>query len=410
MTDSPAIVTEKGSPYPLGVSIQENFCNFSLVSTSAHTVSLILLNRNTEQAITEIPLSPKTNKTGDVWHIAIKNIPPDSVYAYRVSPSIKPEQDLLLDPYAKCTSTTNEWNKLSPLYRPLGECFLDSTFDWGDDTPPKIPLNELIIYEMHVRGFTIHPSSQVKNPGTFLGVIEKIPHLIELGVNAVELLPVHEFNEIEYRRMHPSAPKNDVNFWGYSTVNFFSPMNRYASSSAPGAAVNEFKTMVKALHKNGIEVILDVVFNHTAEGGKTGPVLSFKGIDNKTYYLLDDKGEYLNYSGCGNSINANNPVVLEMIVASLRYWVAEMHVDGFRFDLASALTRGPDGSPLDNAPLIEAITKDPILANVNSFRNPGTPPDCIKSAPSLMLLHALDPPDGLSGMENIAIRSGALSK
>lgn len=367
--------TSKGTPHPLGQSLKEEDINFAIRAPHATSVSLCLFERETEKPLAEIPLVPEINKTEDIWHIAIPNQGMDILYAYRIFPPLNAKQQLLLDPYAKCVFSSHEWGKVKKVgspypYHPLGEVLGESTFDWGDDSPPHIPLNDLIIYEMSVRAFTKHPSSHVHHPGTFLGIIEKIPYLLELGVNAIELLPVQEFNEQECLQKNPHTKSHLYNAWGYSTVNFFAPMNRYATSSEKGAASHEFKTMVKQLHQHGIEIILDVVFNHTAEGNTEGPILSFKGIDNAVYYLLDANGNYLNYSGCGNTLNVNNPPVLEMIVRCLSYWVTEMHVDGFRFDLASVLKRGTDGNPLDRAPLIEAITKDPILSNVKLIAEP----------------------------------------
>lgn len=363
------LIANKGLPVPLGVSSQEEGINFALYSSLATSVSLCLFERHSNKLLAELALSPETNKTGDVWHIAVRNLDADILYAYHISPQLNSKQHFLLDPYAKSLSTSNVWGNEN-FYSPLGEISPLPIFDWGNDSPPGIPLNALIIYEMHTRAFTQDPSSNVSHPGTFLGIIEKIPHFIELGVNAIELLPVQEFNECEYALTHPNTKNSLYNFWGYSTVNFFAPMNRYAVSAEPGSAISEFKTMVKELHNHGIEVILDVVFNHTAEGDESGPVISFKGIDNPAYYLLDEHGTYLNFSGCGNSFNANHPPVLEMIIASLRYWISEMHVDGFRFDLASALTRGANGTSFQNAPLIQAITADPVLANVKLIAEP----------------------------------------
>lgn len=367
------IVISKGIPSPLGASLQDAAFNFALNSPNASAVSLCFFDRETEKEVLEIPLQPDINRTGSIWHISLSNIDPKWVYAYKVFPKINQEQAYLLDPYAKSLSTTNIWGKnntpQSP-YRPFADLVQSYPFEWGNDSPPNIPLNELIIYEVPVRAFTRHPSSKVNHPGTFLGLIEKIPHLIELGVNAVELLPVQEFNECEYRQSHPDVKNTLFNLWGYSTVNFFAPMNRFASSSTPGAAIVEFKEMVKKLHQHGIEVILDVVFNHTGEGDETGPVFSFKGIDNPLYYILDEHKAYRNFSGCGNSVNANDPQVIEMIVDCLCYWVREMHVDGFRFDLASALTRDPEGNPLKNSPLIEAITTNSVLSNVKLIAEP----------------------------------------
>ncbi|NGX54265.1 MAG: hypothetical protein K1000chlam4_00990, partial [Chlamydiae bacterium] len=234
-------------------------------------------------------------------------------------------------------------------------------FHWEEDAHPNIPMKELIIYEMHVRGFTQDLSSNSSQKGTFLGIIDKIPYLKELGINAVELMPIYEFNERDNVLFHAITGEPLFQYWGYSTVNFFSPMVRYGTGA--GNLLNEFKTLVKALHANGIEVILDVVYNHTAEGNGDGPTLSFKGFENSVYYMLTPDGHYYNFSGCGNTFNCNNPIVREFIRDSLRYWVKEMHVDGFRFDLASIMTRSPEGAPLDRPPLIEAITEDPILAN-----------------------------------------------
>ena len=235
-------------------------------------------------------------------------------------------------------------------------------FDWGDDRPLKIPIRDTIIYETHIRGLTCHPSSQVKHPGTFQGLIEKIPYLKELGITAVELLPIQEFDEWEIMRKDPTSGKQLMNYWGYSTISFFAPKGRYSSSGAMGEQVREFKKMVRELHKAGIEVILDVVFNHTAEGDETGPTLCFRGLDNTIYYLLDDGGRsYRNYSGCGNTLNCNHPLVRGFILDCLLYWVVEMHVDGFRFDLASILGRDQDGRILENPPLIERIAENAVL-------------------------------------------------
>ena len=368
--------TISGRPSPLGASLDNDHINFALFSAQATDVWLCLFEKGTAKPYVEIPLFPHSNKTGDIWHIAIEKPEIPTVYGYRTLPLLNPKQYYLLDPYAKGLCVTNEWGKNNKLkdkesiYHPFAELPIQESFDWGNDAPPKIPLNDLIIYEMSVRAFTQDPSSNVANPGTFLGIIEKIPYFLELGINAVELLPVQEFNECEYIQTHPLVKNTLYNFWGYSTVNFFAPMNRFSSSNAPGAAIKEFKTMVKKLHQNGIEVILDVVFNHTAEGDETGPIISFKGIDNASYYLRDEHKAYLNFSGCGNSINANHSYVLTFIIDCLCYWVMEMHVDGFRFDLASALTRGTDGSPLANSPLIDAITNHPILSKVKLIAEP----------------------------------------
>ena len=227
----------------------------------------------------------------------------------------------------------------------------------------RVQNNDLIIYEMHLRGFTRHESSGVKNPGTFAGLAEKAAYLKNLGVNCVELMPVFEFDEAENHRTNPITGDPLCNYWGYSTVGFFAPKSSYAAGASEGLPVREMKEMVTALHKSGIEVMLDVVFNHTAEGGADGPVFSFRGIDNKTWYILDEKGAFANYSGCGNTVNCNYPAVREFVINCLRYWAAEYHIDGFRFDLASILGRDTKGAPLANPPLLEFLAHDPVLAD-----------------------------------------------
>jgi glycogen operon protein len=234
-------------------------------------------------------------------------------------------------------------------------------FDWQGDHPLNLPLEDLVIYEMHVRGFTRDPSSGARFPGTFAGLREKIPYLVELGVSCVELLPVFEFNECEIDHKHPSTGEPLVNYWGYSTLGFCAPKAGYAATGAFGMQADEFKTLVKELHRNKIEVILDVVFNHTAEGNENGPTLSFRGLDNRTYYMLTPEGFYYNFSGCGNTLNCNHPVVRECVINCLRYWVSEYHIDGFRFDLASILGRDPNGVPLSNPPLLEELALGPVL-------------------------------------------------
>jgi isoamylase/glycogen operon protein len=378
MDTNEEIKITSGTPYPFGTTLQDDGINFSLISTSAEAVSLILYNRTTRHPIATVDLSPEISRTGDVWHVCINNLDPSEIlYAYKITTAQGEIFQPLLDPYAKSVASWHEWGgeifqgaNTPCKYHPFGEIIIDEPFDWENDAPPKIAPNNLIIYEVHVRGFTVDRSSGVKDPGTFFGVIEKIPYLVELGINAVELMPVQEFNEQEYLITHPKSKKALYNYWGYSTINFFAPMARYARSLARGAAIHEFKTMVRSLHKNGIEVILDVVFNHTGEGNKLGPIFSFKGIDNPVYYLLDDKGDYQNFSGCGNTLSANHPVTQELIVHCLRYWVTDMHVDGFRFDLASALTRDTDGNPMPMAPLIKAITEDPVLSHVKLIAEP----------------------------------------
>lgn len=373
-SDALKIQKERGFPAPLGSSFRENGVNFALFSEHATTVTLCLFSPNAKTPFAEIPLDPHLNCTGQVWHILLKNLSDKSLeYGFRVDGpkslrgSAFDPRKILLDPYAKGLNTTQKWgckNTNSAQWPPRGKVILDAPFDWQGTRPPRIPVEKLIIYEMHVRGFTNHPSSQTTSPGTFLGIVEKIPYLKSLGINAIELMPIFEFDECENERLNPKTQEKLKNVWGYSTINYFSPMNRYSASQNWTGALDDFRTLVREMHKNGIEVYLDVVYNHTAEGSSTGPLFSFKGIDNQVYYMLDPEGKYLDFSGTGNTLNANHPVVCQLILDSLRYWVSEMHVDGFRFDLASCLTRNAHGIPLPNPPLIEAMTADPILANV----------------------------------------------
>jgi len=329
----------QGVPEPLGLSIEGEQANFALFSSHATQVTLGLFWDNETK---EIPL----NRTGDIWHVAVSDIPKNCSYAYRC---VGPVEQLynpeiwLADPYAKI-----------PLDFTKTKVELPNEFDSEGTNPPNIALQDLIIYETHVRGFTMDPSSQVTHPGTYLGFIEKIPHLKKLGINAVEFLPIFEFDETHV------GSKPFVNYWGYNTTHFFAPKKWYAHENP----VNEFKTLVRELHKNGILVILDVVYNHTGEGGHKNYYINFRGIDNSVYYMTDDKGEYRDYTGCGNTFNTNHPVVQKFILDSLRYWVEEMHVDGFRFDLASIFTRDENGKPMAHPPLIEAIGKDPVLSKV----------------------------------------------
>lgn len=365
----------KGSAYPFGATPNVEGVNFAVYVKEASKLSICFFEEsNLSQPFQEVELNPALHKTGEVWHALVKGLPTVFAYAYRVfSKGQEGSSNLILDPYAKAIASDPVWHDQpnpETIYRPLGKVITQPTFDWEDDLHPNIPKKDLIIYEMHVRGFTRHPSSKVQCPGTYQGVIEKIPYLLDLGINAVELMPVYEFNEQEAQQSNPETHQKLHNYFGYSTVNFFSPMNRYASRSDGEQAINEFKAMVKELHRHGIEVILDVVFNHTFEGNEKGPVISFKGLDPHAYYMINAEGQYLNFSGCGNTFNCNHPVTREFIIDALRYWVLEMHVDGFRFDLATIFNRAGDGTPLDNAPHIEALSHDPILASRKLIAEP----------------------------------------
>ncbi|MGW8160718.1 MAG: glycogen debranching protein GlgX [Desulfobulbales bacterium] len=362
-----------GSPRRMGASIMPMGINFAVFSRHAENLWLVLFTP-AGRRIGEIKLDPLVNKTGDIWHIMLRTRKHDLQYCFRASGPNDPggsghfydARTLLLDPYASALTGGEKWN--SPGNKGAGfmrRCLIEKNdFDWEKDRPLEIPLQDSIIYELHVRGFTRHPSSDVKHPGTFAGIVEKIPYLQHLGITAVELMPVAEFNENENIHIDPTTGKDLLNFWGYSPITFCAPKASYAADNKGGNQVNEFREMVKALHKAGIEVILDVVFNHTAEGGSDGPMLNFRGLDNSIYYLLDPvTRKYLNFSGCGNTLNCNHPIVRQHIIDCLHYWVIEMHVDGFRFDLASILGRDRDGSPLRNAPMIEMIAEDPILSS-----------------------------------------------
>ncbi|OWM80983.1 hypothetical protein CDL15_Pgr007014 [Punica granatum] len=381
-----------GQAFPLGVSEVDNGINFAVFSQNATAVTLCLSLPSSgkvgtsDDGMIELGLDPRENKTGDIWHICIEGLPRRSVlYGYRMDGPRNwrdghrfDSNIMLIDPYAKLVEGRRIFGDSSQkLSKFMGTYDFDSLpFDWGDDIKlPNIPEKDLVIYEMNVRAFTADESSglDVNTRGSYLGVIEKIPHLLELGVNAVELLPVFEFDEFEFQRCR-NPRDHMINTWGYSTINFFSPMSRYASSGGgPVNASQEFKEMVKALHNSGIEVILDVVYNHTNEADDEHPnTTSFRGIDNKVYYMLDlnNGGRLLNFSGCGNTLNCNHPVVMELILDSLRHWVTEYHVDGFRFDLASVLCRGTDGSPLSAPPLIRAIAKDATLSRCKIIAEP----------------------------------------
>lgn len=350
------IEVEPGAPSPLGASCTKNGVNFALYIESQKPVHLAIYSAKTQKLIHKLGV---THFSGQIGHIFLSGLPNSFIYSY-----IEGKQELL-DPFARVLTTPHDWKDKTP-YQPRAFFTNETAFDWGTDKRPGIKVEDLIIYEMHVRGFTQDPSSRAKFPGTYLGLIEKIDHLKSLGINAVELLPIHEFNPHEYPKSTSPYFGKILQYWGYSSASFFTPMNRYAVGKEPTAAIQEFKQMVRALHEAGIEVILDVVYNHTAEGGEQGPVFNFKDLGKQTYYILDEKGQYTNFSGCGNTFNCNHPVTVELILASLRYWVTEMHIDAFRFDLASIFYRGVEGSP----PIIEFITKDPVLKDVKLIAEP----------------------------------------
>jgi isoamylase len=365
-----------GRPYPLGATIvPKKGVNFAVFSHHATSCTLVLFEKGASQPFVEIPF-PDEFKVGTIFAMTVYGLDLEELnfeYGYRMDGRFEPHKGhwfdtnrILLDPYAKAISGRDTW-KAPPDYEsiyPHRARVIFDDYDWEDDRPLNIPIQDLIIYEMHVHGFTAHPSSNVRHPGTFSGIREKIPYLKALGINCVELMPIFEFDEWEYDRYNPLTGERLINYWGYSTIGFFAPKAGYAATGAFGMQVDELKTLIKELHRNGIEVILDVVFNHTAEGNEKGHTISFRGLDNKIYYMLAPDGSYLNFSGTGNTMNCNHPVVRNIVLECLRYWVAEYHIDGFRFDLASILGRDQRGMPLANPPLLEMLAGDPVLANV----------------------------------------------
>jgi glycogen operon protein len=361
----------RGTPIPYGAGVHRDGVNFSVFSKHATAVTLAIFYPGERESLVEFPLDPRINRTGDVWHAFLQGLDPGMHYAFRMDrvPNENPliyrfdYATALLDPYARALSERAAWGVPSSERAPRCCAVIDNRFDWGFDQPLNIPLADSVIYETHLRGFTRHPSSGVGKPGTFAGLVEKIPYLQSLGVTAVELLPIYEFEECENVLTDPTTATRLYDYWGYNPISFFVPNAAYSSTPGDSGPVREFKSLVKALHAAGIEVILDVVFNHTAEGDEKGRTHSFRGIDNPTYYTINRAtGEYLNYSGCGNTLNCNHPVVRDLVCEALRYWVTVMHVDGFRFDLASILGRGQDGSVLSSPPLLEHLACDPVLA------------------------------------------------
>ena len=358
-----------GHVFPFGATLTGVGVNFSVYSKEATACTLVLYHHGQEEPFLEIPF-PEAFRIGHVYAMMVFGLNIDTVeYGYRFDGPSDPRRGarfdkrrVLLDPYAKSISGRSVWGKRRARGGRDADPFphrgqiIREDFDWQGDKPLEIPPRDLLIYELHVRSFTAHPSSGVRHRGTFAGLAEKIPYIKSLGVNCVELMPVFEFDEFEFSRDGGVG-----NYWGYSTVGFFAPKAGYAVSARFGMEADELKNMIRLFHKNGIEVILDVVFNHTAEGGEGGPVISYKGIDNRTYYMLTPDGGYFNFSGCGNTMNCNNPVVRLMVLDCLRYWVSAYHVDGFRFDLASILSRDQNGAPMINPPLLESIANDAVL-------------------------------------------------
>ncbi len=364
---------KQGSSSPLGATVDPAGVNFSVFSKNATRIDLLLFdNENQARSAKVVVLDPHQHRTYHYWHVFVPGLKAGQVYAYRAHGPFVPEhgfrfdgEKVLLDPYGLGVVVPEAYNR-GAASRPGDNASIamksvvadPDLYDWEGDQPLKRPFAETVIYELHVRGFTRHPSSGVApdKSGTYAGLIEKILYLKDLGITAVELLPVFQFDLQD-------APAGRVNYWGYQPVSFFAPHNAYSSRKEPLDVLDEFRDMVKALHRAGIEVILDVVFNHTAEGGHGGLTLCYRGFANDFYYIIEkDKSRYADYAGCGNTLNANQPVVRRLIQDSLRYWVSRMHVDGFRFDLASILSRDDAGRPLPNPPVLWDIESDPLLA------------------------------------------------
>ena len=366
-------VVKRGASAPLGAIACSDGVNFSVFSKNATLVELLLFDdENSPQPAQVIALDPNPHRTYHYWHVFVPELEPGQVYAYRAQGPFAPErgfrfdgEKVLVDPYGLAVAVPEAYDR-GAARRPGDNAAVamksvvadPGRYDWEGDRPLQRSFAETVIYELHVRGFTRHPSSGVASVkrGTYAGLIEKIPYLKDLGVTAVELLPVFQFDPQD-------APEGRVNYWGYQPVSFFAPHHAYSSRQGPLGVLDEFRDMIKALHRAGIEVILDVVFNHTTEGGQDGPTLCYRGLANDFYYVLEaDKSRYADYTGCGNTLNANQPIVRRLIQDSLRYWVTQMHVDGFRFDLASILSRDEAGRPLPNPPVLWDIESDPLLA------------------------------------------------
>ncbi len=368
-TDEP----QTGSPFPLGPTLTPRGVNFSVLSTHASAVDIAFFDHDgASEPSRVISLDPTRNRTSSYWHVCVPGIKPGQLYGYRVDGPYEPSrghlfdrQKILIDPYSKSVQVGLSYSRGAACRRgdncatSMKSVVADlSTYDWEGDRPLNRPYHETVIYEMHVAGFTRHPNSGVSaaNRGKYLGVIERIPYLKELGISAVELLPIFQFDVQQ-------APAGLSNYWGYAPVSFFAPHLAYSTSNDPLGCLDEFRTMVKALHRAGIEVILDVVYNHTAEGNENGPTLSYRGLENSFYYILErNKVFYANYTGTGNTLRADFSIVRRLIKDSLRYWVSEMHVDGFRFDLASVFSRNESGEPVANPPILWDIDSEPALA------------------------------------------------
>jgi glycogen operon protein len=368
----------RGRCLPLGASAVPDGVNFALLCRHGRTVSLLVYPLEGGDPLAEIVLHPRRNRTGDHWHVLVGGLPPAFCYGWRVDGPSGPgnafdPSAVLLDPAATALSGGGVWGRSDePNRRTTSRrsVYLRRPFHWQEDAPPLTPLEDSLIYELHVRGFSCHPSSGVAHPGTFAGLVEKIPHLRELGVTAVELLPIHEFDECDCPFVNPDTGARLRNFWGYNSIAFAALKASYAATGPEHGQVQEFRELVRSFHTAGLEVFLDVVFNHTGEGDYRGRTYSFRGLDNTLYYMIGPDGRYLNFSGCGNTVNCNNPVVRTLLMDCLRYWVDAMHVDGLRFDLASVMGRDYQGHVLHEPPVVEMIAEEGVLADTKLIAEP----------------------------------------
>lgn len=374
-------IISQGHCHKLGATIEDDGVNFAVYSPAASIIELLLFKDIDDANPTVITLSSPLYRSVYYWHVFVRGVKAGQIYAWRVREAMRNYKSLaryveigkvLIDPYGKRVLFPKAYkrhqgvNEAENLKCAARSVVVDtSTYNWGIECSPNHPLNKTVIYEMHVKGFTAHPSSGIAEEirGTYRGLIEKIPHLVKLGITAVELLPVYQFDSLDAR-------PGKENYWGYSPMSFFAVHEAYSSDKSIMGPLDEFRDMVKALHRNGIEVILDVVYNHTSEGDSNGPCYCFKGYDKRSYYIMNDKGDYYNYSGCGNTLNANNPVVRALLLESLIFWKEEMHVDGFRFDLASILARDKNGTPLPDAPALLDIDNNVRLADAKIIAEP----------------------------------------
>jgi glycogen operon protein len=368
----------RGRCLPLGASALPDGVNFALLSRHGTSVSLVIYPIGSEEPMAEIVLHPRRNRTGDHWHVLVAGLPPAFTYGWRVAGPQGPGNfydptRVLIDPSATALSGNTRWGdscEVRPDSSARRSLYLRRSFHWQEDVPPLVPLEDSIIYELHVRGFTSHSSSGVRYPGTFTGLMEKIPYLQSLGVTAIELLPVHEFDECDCPFTDPTTGERLRNFWGYNSMAFAAVKASYARTGPDHGQMHEFRDFVRTFHAAGMEVFLDVVFNHTSEGDYRGRTVSFRGLDNHLYYMLAADGTYLNFSGCGNTVNCNHPVVRQLLINCLRFWVADMHVDGLRFDLASVMGRDYLGRVLVEPPVVEMISEDSVLADTKLIAEP----------------------------------------